>query len=141
MVNQSGKRTKIIAAGSAEEFERRLNAELSALDSSRQRYELQFNHTLGYCAYIVIDSLMQIPETIQEEFELVGETYTCLNCPYWTHPTKGNVKYTRCPITPGLRKAQTPCCEAFYEMLYKGEIEPEHLEGREENERGLQSVR
>lgn len=129
MVNQSGKRTKIIAAGSAEEFERRLNAELSALDSTHQRYELQFNHSLGFCAYIIIDSLVRIPETIAEEFEIAGETHVCYNCPYWTHPTKGNVKYTRCTITPGLHGAHSPCCDKFYEMLYNGEIELDHMEG------------
>lgn len=123
MIYHGGKRTKIIAASTAEEFEKRLNAELSHLDASRVKYELQFNHTMGFCAYIVYENTVQIPETIQDEFELVGERHTCRDCPYWVHPTKGNVKYTRCEITPGIHGATSPCCERFYEMLYNGEIE------------------
>ena len=132
MVYQSGKRTKIIAAQSAEEFEKRLNQELERLDSSRTKYELQFNHTMGFCAYIVIEKNIQIPETIAEEFEVAGETHVCLECPYWVHPTKGNVKYTRCSITPGIHGAQSPCCDKFYEMLFNGDLE---LETREEVEK------
>ena len=129
MVYQGGKRTKIIAASTPEEFEKRLNAELEKLDRERRKYELQFNHSMGYCAYLVIDQMTQIPETIAEEFEIAGEKHTCLECPHWVHPTKGNVKYTRCLITPGIHGANSSCCEKFYEMLFNGEIE---LETREE---------
>lgn len=132
MVYQSGKRTRIIAAQSAEEFEKRLNQELERLDSSRTKYELQFNHTIGFCAYIVIEKNIQIPETIAEEFQVAGEEHVCLECPYWVHPTKGNVKYTRCSITPGIHGAKSPCCDKFYEMLFNGELE---LETREEVEK------
>lgn len=133
MIYQGGKRTKIIAASTAEEFEKRLNAELAALDTARTKYELQFNHTMGFCAYIVIEKTVKIPETIEDEFELAGEKHVCLHCPFWVHPTKGNVKYTRCPITPGIHGANSPCCEKFYEMLYNGEIELQDT-GKEENE-------
>lgn len=123
MQYQGGKRTKIIAATTAPEFEAKLNKELNVLDSSRQRYELQFNHSLGFCAYIIIETQTAIPETIAEEFQLAGEQHVCLDCPYWVYPTKGNVKYTRCSITPGIHSAKSPCCEAFYEMLFNGELE------------------
>lgn len=125
MMYQGGKRTKIIAASTPDEFEQKLNNELQKLDLSRQKYELQFNHSMGYCAYIVIDQMTQIPETIAEEFELAGERHTCVECPYWVHPTKGNVKYTHCPITAGIHGAKSPCCEQFYEMLFNGELELE----------------
>lgn len=133
MLYQGGKRTKIIAATTPEEFEAKLNAELQKLDLGRRKYELQFNHSLGYCAYIVIDQMTQIPETIAEEFELAGEHHTCLDCPFWVHPTKGNVKYTRCTITPGIHSAKSACCDKFYEMLFNGELEIED-HGKEEQE-------
>lgn len=126
MIYQGGKRTKIIAASTAPEFEAKLNAELATLDRARSKYDLQFNHNMGFCAYIVIELMQQIPETIQEEFEVAGERHTCLDCPYWQHPTKGNVKYTRCEITPGIHGAKSPACEAFYEMLFAGDLEIEN---------------
>lgn len=133
MIYQGGKRTKIIVASTAEAFEKKLNAELTALDTARSKYELSFNHSMGFCAYIVIEKMTQIPETIAEEFQLAGEQHVCLDCPYWVYPTKGNVKYTRCSITPGIHSAKSPCCEAFYEMLYNGELELRNT-GKEEGE-------
>ena len=134
MQYQGGKRTKIIAATTAPEFEAKLNGELKKLDATRQKYELQFNHSMGFCAYIIVETQTAIPETVAEEFELAGETHVCYNCPYWVHPTKGNVKYTRCSITPGLHSANSPCCDTFYEMLFNGQIELNHVEGRDTDE-------
>ena len=128
MLYQGGKRTKIIVASTAEEFEQKLNRELEKLDRSKTKYDLQFNHSLGFCAYIVSESRVLVPESVREEFELAGETHCCLECPHWVHPTDGRVKYTRCAITSGIHGAKSPCCDAFYEMLFKGEIE---LEGND----------
>lgn len=133
MIYTSGKRTRIIVASTAEEFERKLNKELEELERKRTKYELQFNHAMGFCAYIVAEFSREIPENIAEEFQIAGERHTCLECPYWQHPTKGNVKYTRCEKTPGIHGAQSPCCDAFYEMLFNGEIELEETND-EENE-------
>lgn len=129
MKYQSGKRTRIIFEETADAFEKRLNAELKDLDRKHAKYELTFNHTVGLCAYIVISETIQIPETIAEEFEIAGERHKCLECPHWVHPTKGNVKYTRCEITPGIHGASSPCCDAFYEMLFNGELEIEAVDG------------
>lgn len=123
MVYQSGKRIEVIAESTPQAFAKQLNSALSKLDKNRTKYELQFNNQMGYCAYLIIDKTTEIPETVSEEFELAGETHTCVECPYWVHPTKGNVKYTRCEITAGIHGAKSPCCERFYEMLFNGEIE------------------
>lgn len=128
MIIQGGKRTKIIAASTAEEFETKLNKELEALDRAKTKYELQFNHALGFCAYIVAEHKIYIAQNAKDEYELLGIRYTCINCPMWVHPTKGNVKYTRCEIADGMRNASFPCCEEFYEMLKKGEVEVEERE-------------
>lgn len=122
MIFRTGKRVQIIAAGGAEEFEKRLNQALRRLDEARTKYELQFNPNMGFCAYLVIDSEVQIPETTADEFELVGERHKCRECPHWQHPKDGRVKYTRCPVTPGIHGAESPCCETFYEKLLAGEI-------------------
>lgn len=128
MRTQGGKRTKIIVAQTAEEFESRLNKELAALDKQRTKYELQFNHGLGFCAYIISEVQTLIPETVEDEFELIGVRHKCIECPLWVHPTKGNVKYTRCEIVGGIRGMNSPCCEHFYQGLLDGTIEVEKRE-------------
>ena len=128
MIFTSGKRTKIVVAGSAAEFEAKLNKELEELERKRTKYELQFNHSMGFCAYIVAEYSREIPENVAEEFKIAGESHTCIECPYWVHPTKGNVKYTRCPITAGIHGAKSPCCDKFYDMLFNGEIELEEVD-------------
>ena len=125
MQYQGGKRATIIAATTAEEFQEKLNKELSRLDSKKIKYELSFNNQMGFCAYIVSEHTVMIPEDLQDEFELIGEKYTCGQCPHWVHPTKGNVKYTRCPIVGGIHGTHSPCCETFYQMLMDGTIELE----------------
>ena len=125
MTTQGGKRTTIIVATTAEEFQDKLNKELARLDAARTKYELEFNHNLGFCAYIVAEHKTLIPEDLEDEFELIGERHTCIECPYWVHPTKGNVKYTRCEIVGGIRGAKSPCCEHFYQGLLDGTIELE----------------
>ena len=125
MIYSSGKRIEVVAESTAEAFAKQLNSRLAALDKSRAKYELQFNHQMGFCAYLVIDKQLQIPETVADEFDLAGERHTCGECPFWQHPTDGRVKYTRCEITPGIHSAKSPCCDRFYEMLVAGEIELE----------------
>lgn len=123
MVYQRRKQVQIIAASSPDEFEKKLNKALAILDEEQTDYELQFNHNMGYCAYIVSKRTQRIPEDLQDEFELAGEKHVCGDCPFWQIPDKGNVKYTRCPITAGIHKKDSPCCEKFYEMLLSGDID------------------
>lgn len=123
MKYQSGKRIEVIAATTPEAFAKEINSKLAQLDAQKAQYELQFNNNMGLCAYIVIDKVTEVPEFVSEEFALIGVRRTCLDCPYWVHPTKGNVKYTRCPITAGVHSAKSPACETYYEMLLNGEID------------------
>lgn len=125
MTTHGGKRTTIIVATTAEEFQDKLNKALAKLDAQRTKYTLEFNHSLGFCAYIVSEHQTLIPENVEDEFELIGVRHKCGECPHWVHPTKGNVKYTRCPVVGGIRGMNSPCCEQFYDMLLNGEIEVE----------------
>lgn len=122
MVYRGSKKAQIIVANSPDEFEKKLNKALAALDEAQTKYELQFNTTLGFCAYIVAEGVVKVPETIEDEFELLGEAHKCGECPYWTTPADKRVKYSRCEITPGIHSAKSPCCERFYEMLLNGDI-------------------
>ena len=122
MIYRGKKTAQIIVAGSADEFEKRLNKALAALDESETKYELTFNNNMGFCAYIVAEGVAQIAETVEDEFALMGECHKCGECPYWANPDNKRTKYTRCEITPGIHAATSPCCERFYEMLLNGDI-------------------
>ena len=125
MQYQGGKRATIIAASTAEEFQQKLNKELTKLDSKKIKYELTFNNQMGFCAYIVSQHTVMVPEDLEDEFELIGISCKCKQCPKWVHPTKGNVKYTHCPVTGRLCSAESKACEQFYEWLRDGEVEIE----------------
>ena len=122
MTTHGGKRTTIIVATTAEEFQDKLNKALAKLDAQRTKYTLEFNHSLGFCAYIVSEHQTLIPENVEDEFELIGVRHKCGECPHWVHPTKGNVKYTRCPVVGGIHGKDSRCCEQFYQELLDGDI-------------------
>ena len=122
MIYRGSKTAQIIVAGSADEFEKRLNKALAKLDEAQTKYELTFNNNMGFCAYIVAEGVVKVAETLEDEFALMGEEHKCGECPYWTQPDTKRVKYTRCEITPGIHAEKSPCCERFYEMLLNGDI-------------------
>lgn len=118
-----GKQVKIVSGTTAFDFESKLNAVLSDLNEKGIKYELQLNPSTGFLAYVVIDDYRQIPETTKEEFETMGESHVCLECPNFIRPTDGRRKYTRCPQGQGLAWADRKGCDYFYELLAAGKIE------------------
>ena len=122
MLYRRKKTAQIIVAGSAEEFEKRLNKALADLDDTETKYELTFNNNMGFCAYIVAEGVTHIAETVEDEFALIDECHKCGECPYWQTPDNKRIKYTRCAIMPGIHSATSACCERFYEMLLNGDI-------------------
>ena len=131
MLRQTGEKVKTISAPNAEEFDSKLNKALSDFGTKGIRYELRLAPELGFTAFIVYKETFMIPETVADEFELGGEQHKCIECPFYVRPTDGRVKLTRCSVTPGLHRKDSYCCDAFYEMLLKGEIELVEIENFE----------
>lgn len=128
MLYRNGKKFKAIVSGDAFDFECKLNAALDGLNSKGIKYELTFNHTMGFCAYIVYEERIEIPETLKEEYERAGEKYVCIQCPFYVRPTDGRVKNTRCPVCNKLVDRHTSCCDEFYNKLDKGEVKVVEVE-------------
>ena len=118
---------KVIEAETGDEFEARVNEVLRELQKEGAEYEIQFNMSRGHCAYITAQRNGSIPENAADRHLLAGDTHRCVECPMWVHPTRGNVKNTRCEIVRGIRSANSPCCDWLYEMLDRGKIELEEV--------------
>ena len=124
MLTRKGKKFKAVTGSDAFNFQTKLNAALDELNRKGVQYELQFNNTMGFCAYIVYEEIIEVCETVKDEYEEVGELHKCIECPFFMRPTDGRRKYTRCPKTSKLAAGTDSCCELFYRMLDTGEIDP-----------------
>lgn len=116
-VNQTA--VKVVAANNPEEFESKLNRVLEELAGCKQ--ELVFNLNAGYCAYITFTKTAQIPETVEDEYEIAGIRFYCSDCPNYVRPFDGRIKYTDCKN--GVKcKAGDSACEWLYQKVKSGHI-------------------
>lgn len=122
MLYRTGKKFKAVVGSDSFDFEVKLNAALDNLNKAGFKYELTFNYNAGFCAYIVWEETLEIPESAKDEYEQIGERHNCIECPYFVRPTDGRRKYTRCRNTQKLTTADCNCCDQFYEELDKGMI-------------------
>lgn len=116
------KQTKIVTAATADDFEMRLNEALEEVAKTSQNYELSFNTSMGFCAYIVYDLRREYPETIADEYELKGIQYACSECPMFRPSGDKRIKYTTCAHGTPRCAANDYACDWFYEQLEKGGI-------------------
>ena len=110
---------KVVAATTPEEFESKLNKALT--DIAGCKHELVFNLNAGFCAYITYTETAQIPETIEDEYELAGIHFYCAECPNYVMPFDGRVKYTDCKLGTKC-KAGDHACEWLYRQVKDGRI-------------------
>ena len=123
MLTRKGSRVKVVTASDGFNFETKLNAFLDDLDAKGISYTYEFNHNAPHTAYITYDHIYTVCESVRDEYEEVGETHTCIECPYYVRPTDGRRKYTRCNKTDKLCKGDDRCCDRFYEELDKGMLQ------------------
>ena len=89
-----------------------------------------FNMNMGHCAYITYTEIEKIPETIGDEFSLLGLDLRCRNCPRFEWPvTKDGTIHRRkkqgtCKIAEyGFTNRDSPACEFFYRGLASGKTQ------------------
>lgn len=123
MLIQKGTKVKTITSTDGFDFDARLNAFTDALDERGIEYEVELNPTAGLLAFVKYKVRKQVPETIKDEYDLAGEKHNCIECPFYVRPTDGRRKNTRCPHTNRLTSADMFCCEDFYTLLDKGDIQ------------------
>ena len=120
MLNMIGKQVKIVSGRDAFDFETKPNGVLKTLNEKGARYTMQLDPKAGLIAYITVEEEISVPQSVAEEYELVGELHRCVECPFFVRPTDGRRKYTRCPNAHRLTSADGKCCDSFYEQLDKG---------------------
>lgn len=110
---------RVVAASNPEDFETKLNSVLEELAGCKT--ELVFNLNAGFCAYITYTNTKQIPETVEDEYELAGIRFYCYECPMYEIPFDGRIKYTDCK-NGNKCKAGDCACEWLYREVKAGHI-------------------
>lgn len=79
-----------------------------------------------FLAYVEWEEYEKTPETVEDEYELEGMTFTCGQCPHLDLDNyKGNRKTYPCKYsTYGMTRMGTRACEVFYKDLRCGAITP-----------------
>ena len=90
-----GTKVKVISAQAAQEFEDRLNEALDEV-ASKSSYSIHYNMSMGFCAYVEYTYTVKTPETLEDEYIIRGERYTCGQCPYFIPSMDGRSKYGAC---------------------------------------------
>ena len=112
------KRIRTVQAKSAAEFDDMFN---KISDEMTTTAELKWDGEL--CVHFIYDEETKIAETVKDEYELRGETYTCSECPYFEKSEDRRVKYHGCRYAKyGSVQAGESACEIFYRELMNGNI-------------------
>lgn len=129
MLAKKSRKIKTIEADNAFDFDSRVNGFTDQLDLQGTDYTVELHVTPKLLAIITYTKTVWVAEGIAEEYELMGETHYCIECPLYVRPTDGRVRHTKCkkaldekgnPNGPWCTKDKK-CCDRYYEMMKKGE--------------------
>lgn len=128
MLIRRSKKVKTITATNAFDFDTALNAFTDGLDRQGIAYTLSVKPEAGLLAFVEYEVETRLPQNAKDEYELLGETHKCIECPFYVRPTDGRVVYTHCLLVKSevdrtvgrLTSADSDCCEQFYERLKRG---------------------
>ena len=114
----------VVSSASPAEFQQLFNDKMRELAAQKPRVE--FVHREGYfCAFILYELEVKIPETVGDEYNLEGYYYSCEDCPLHEPETDGRRRSYECRYSDLARTGMdSPACEVFYRALKKGEITP-----------------
>lgn len=121
---------RVIAGGSPEDFQNKMESLFSELATKGIKPEVQYNMAMGFCAYATWEETQFIAETMGEAYELKGEIHHCSECPLFPDPGDKRIKNVKCEHrgkceeTGGVRTTSkgSPACDFFYMKLFNGEI-------------------
>ena len=118
MKEQKRKRVRVIDGADARQFERALNDALGDMDDP----DITFDPNRSFLAYVTYWDIVQIPQTVQDAYEMRGEFHKCGECPYYHKPSDKRKKNTLCDIGEYV-DAKTSACNLFYKMLNEGRLQ------------------
>ncbi|MEE1163520.1 MAG: hypothetical protein UHU21_07485 [Lachnospiraceae bacterium] len=128
MKEKTYQQIRVISNNDPAEFQRLFNEAQTELASKNPK--VQFNMTMGHCAYITYTETQKIPETMEDEFSLVGVELHCRNCPKFEWPLRkdGEIykskKRGTCPISMyGFTNRDSCACEYLYKGLASGKLQ------------------
>lgn len=117
----------IVKEDSAALLTEKLNEQIYEL--RRFRPVVTFSDADPLCAYIKYMERVSIPETLADEYELQGISFTCAQCPYFRATAKGNgeadkrCKWGDCNFAEyGRTYKTTPACDKLYELIREGDV-------------------
>lgn len=102
-----------IQAANAEEFNKKINAELMKRESPK----ITYIQGLPFAAYVEYMETVEIPESLREKYELNGDGRHCRECPYFVRTQDKRYKWHYCAQK---QKKVTECqgaCETYYQLL------------------------
>ena len=129
MKRSSYEQFAIVKSDSASLFEELLNEKVYEL---RNNYpEVNFSETIPLYAQIKYRKEIIAPESISEEYEMVGACFVCEQCPHFVPATnKDGSEDLRCKVGDcthpdnelGRTYRTTLACDALYELIQAREV-------------------
>lgn len=114
----------VIRGETAEELSEALNRKLMELKGKRPRVEFD-----GLTAYVKYSETIHHPECLADEYEMIGATFICRQCPAFVPRCRGDgepdgrCKKGECPNTTYKKTfGESSACDLLYEMLMKGKV-------------------
>lgn len=116
----------VVNAPTAEEFEVLFNDTMENLSDCDPTFE--FNHSMGFCAYITYTKRESFKDCMADYFHEKGIYYKCWQCPYCHLSSDKRVKKLTCDRSPsGITHKNSECCDIFYNELATNEITPREV--------------
>lgn len=119
------KQIRVISCHDPTEFQREFNEAQKELAAKHP--EVEFNMSLGHCAYMIYNETVSTPETAEDEFYQMGISYKCRNCPKFNWPLtqNGSINHIKkegdCFLKSYTRR-DSPACEYLYKNVLTGDI-------------------
>ena len=127
MKRSSYEQFAIVKSDSASLFEKQLNEKVLEL---RNNYpEVHFSENIPLYAHIKYRVDTETPDSISEEYELVGARFTCAQCPYFEPVLRKDgeedprFKWGECPHSElGRVLKSASACDRLYEAIHEGGV-------------------
>ena len=118
-----------VRADSTSLFDKQLNEEVYRL---REKHPVvSFSESIPLYAHIKYIEEVEIPESLEDEYRLLGVGFTCGQCPYFKPIKKANGNSDeRCKVGDcfyegnefGRARKTAPACEHLYELIAEGGV-------------------
>ena len=116
----------IIHSDSASLFNEELNEEIFRLKDKNP--VVHFSESIPFYAQIKYTETSSTPESLEDEYELLGARFVCGQCPYFKPTLKKNgeehptCKYGECGLHEGRTVKTMAACEDLYELIREGGV-------------------